>query len=65
MTMILKVSDMSCPHCVMRIKAALLAEHLASSVIIDLGTKEVKLEDATDRTAIIRCIEHLGYHVEE
>lgn len=63
--MILKVPDISCSHCVMRIKAALLGDKLASAVTVDLDTKEVKLENASDRTAIIQRLEQLGYHVIE
>ena len=54
-TLVFKVEDMSCGHCVSTIRQALAAGLPDAAVAIDLGTKEVRVAgDAAAAAAILR-----------
>lgn len=59
----LKLSNLTCQHCVMRIETALLRDGLAESVMIDPVAQLVKVETNADETAICQRITELGYHI--
>ncbi|PLX36152.1 MAG: copper chaperone [Hyphomicrobiales bacterium] len=59
----LKVSGMSCQHCVKAVTAAVGEVDDAASVSIDLEAGEVAIESATPREKFVEAIEDAGYEV--
>jgi uncharacterized membrane protein YraQ (UPF0718 family)/copper chaperone CopZ len=57
----IKVPDMTCQHCKMTITDALTEMPGIRSVSIDLNTREVSVEAALDRQAIVDRIRQKGY----
>ncbi|NCA96599.1 MAG: heavy-metal-associated domain-containing protein [Bacteroidia bacterium] len=61
----LKVEGMSCKHCVMHVKEALLAVEGVNDVSIDLakGQVLVKTKTAVDDASLKSAVEEAGYTV--
>lgn len=61
----LKVEGMSCKHCVMHVKEALLAVEGVNDVSIDLakGQALVKTKTAVDDASLKSAVEEAGYTV--
>lgn len=61
----LKVEGMSCKHCVMHVKEALLAVEGVNDVSIDLakGQALVKAKTAVDDASLKSAVEEAGYTV--
>jgi uncharacterized membrane protein YraQ (UPF0718 family)/copper chaperone CopZ len=57
----IKVPDMTCQHCKMKIGNALQSVPEIQSVSIDLNTKEVVVESALDRNLVLEKIKQEGY----
>jgi uncharacterized membrane protein YraQ (UPF0718 family)/copper chaperone CopZ len=57
----IKVPDMTCQHCMMRITAALRQVPKIQSVSIDLKKKEVAVDSTLDRQVIVDSIKQVGY----
>jgi copper chaperone len=60
----IKVPDMSCQHCKMRITKSLEQMPDIQSISIDLNTKEVIVETTTAREVIVNRIREEGYNPE-
>ena len=60
----IKVPDMTCQHCKMKIDNALRSLPEIQSVTIDLIAKEVEVESVLDRQRIIKRIKEEGYNPE-
>ncbi|MCK4766492.1 MAG: permease, partial [Candidatus Aminicenantes bacterium] len=60
----IKVPDMTCQHCKMKVTESLRGMAEVKSVIIDLETKEVAVESTAGRELILKQIEKEGYHPE-
>jgi uncharacterized membrane protein YraQ (UPF0718 family)/copper chaperone CopZ len=60
----IKVPDMTCQHCKMKISKSLEQMDAIQSFSIDLGTKEVAVESETAREEIMERIKQEGYHPE-
>ncbi len=60
----IKVPDMTCRHCEMKISEALEALPEVRSVSINLDSKEVAVEAVADRSLILERIRKEGYHPE-
>jgi copper chaperone CopZ len=58
----IKVPDMTCQQCKMKIDNALQSVPEIQSVSIDLNTKEVEVESVLDRQLVIKRIKEEGYH---
>ncbi len=58
----IKVPDMTCRHCKMKIDNALRSVPEIQSVFIDLNTKEVEVESVLDRQLVIKRIKEEGYN---
>ncbi len=65
MTYLLKVPDMSCKHCQLRIEGALRALSDVSQVKVDLDRKTVTIEGTIGLPEEIKAIEQSGYTVSE
>jgi copper chaperone CopZ len=63
--MIVKVPDMSCKHCEMRIIGALKTLPGIGDIAVDLDKKTVEITGNTDIKAITRAIEGAGYTVSQ
>lgn len=61
----IKVPDMTCQHCKMRISETLQSIPGVKSVSIDLESKEVVVEAAIDKSLILGRIRQEGYTPEE
>ncbi|MCI0471225.1 MAG: SO_0444 family Cu/Zn efflux transporter [Candidatus Aminicenantes bacterium] len=61
----IKIPDMTCQHCKMRISEALQSIPGVKSVFIDLNNKEVTVEGAVDKNLILERIREEGYTPEE
>jgi copper chaperone len=57
----IKVPDMTCQHCMMRITDALRKVPEIQSVSIDLNAKEVSVDSTLDRQVIVESIKQVGY----
>ena len=57
----IKVPDMTCQHCMMRITDALRKVPKIQSVSIDLKKKEVAVDSTLDRQVIVDSIKQVGY----
>jgi len=62
-----KVPDMSCNHCVMSIENALKSVEGIDNIVINLGTKEVRIEHAQSlqKPLVIQAIKGAGYSVDK
>lgn len=60
----IKVPDMTCQHCKMRISEALQSMPEVKSVLIDLNSKEVAVESAVEKGLILQRIKEEGYNPE-
>ena len=65
MTITIKVPDMSCDHCKMRIQKALMGLDGVKSVEVDLESKHVTIAGDIDKEKVVSTIEDAGYSVEE
>lgn len=61
---ILKVSGMSCGHCVRAITRALQAGDPAAEVQIDLGAGEVRVASRQSLEQLLQAIRDKGYEAE-
>ncbi len=61
----IKVPDMTCQHCKMRISEALQSMPDVKSVFIDLNSKEVAVESSIDKHLILNRIKEEGYNPED
>ncbi|WP_068825509.1 heavy-metal-associated domain-containing protein [Pseudomonas sp. BMS12] len=61
---VLKVSGMSCGHCVRAITRALQAGDPAAQVQIDLGAGEVQVEGRQSLEALLQAIRDKGYEAD-
>ncbi|SIQ18605.1 heavy-metal-associated domain-containing protein [Aquipseudomonas alcaligenes] len=61
---ILKVSGMSCGHCVRAISHAVQAEDPAADVQVDLATGEVRVASRLDLEQLLAAIREEGYPAE-
>lgn len=59
----LKVSGMSCQHCVKAVKSAVGEIDPAADVAVDLDAGEVKIDSGADRQGFVQAIEDAGYEV--
>lgn len=59
----LKVTGMTCGHCVGAVTKALRADDPAAKVQVDLASGTVTVESRQPRAALIRRIEDAGYSV--
>ena len=57
----IKVPDMTCQHCMMRITDALRKVPEIQSVSIDLNKKEVAVDSTLERQVIVDSIKRVGY----
>lgn len=62
---VLKVSGMSCSHCVRAITRALQAGDAAAQVEVDLATGEVRVASRLSLEQLLAAIRAEGYLVEE
>ena len=60
----LKVSGMTCDHCVRAVSEAVHGVDPAAQVQVDLASGVVKVDSAEDRAELARAIEDAGYSVE-
>lgn len=60
----IKVPDMTCQHCKMRITKSLEQMPEIQSFSIDLNSKEVTVETTISRDVIVSRIQEEGYHPE-
>ena len=56
-----KIEDMTCGHCASTVEKAIRGVDPAAAIKVDLGTKEVSVETAADRTAIAQALDAAGY----
>ena len=61
----LKVPQMTCGHCAATIEKAVKSLDPAAKVQVDLGTKIVTVETASDETSVKDAIEAAGYDNEK
>jgi copper chaperone CopZ len=61
----LKVPEMTCGHCAATIEKAVKGLDPAAKVQVDLGTKTVTVETASDETSVKEVIEAAGYDNEK
>lgn len=61
---VLKVSGMSCGHCVRTITRAVQAGDPAAQVEIDLGAGEVRVEGRQSLEALLQAIRDKGYEAD-
>ncbi len=59
----LKVTGMSCQHCVKAVKSAVGDIDPAAGVDVDLEAGEVKIESSAAREGFVTAIENAGYEV--
>lgn len=59
----LRVPDMSCGHCVATVSTAIRSVAPGAKVEVDLQTKLVRIDGASDTAAVRRAIEASGYEV--
>ena len=57
--------DISCQHCVNRIRAALEATGRAGEIHIDLETKTIRLDTDMASSQILAVLDDAGYPAEE
>lgn len=57
----LSVPDMNCNHCKMTVEAELGALPEAGSVVVDLGTRQVKVSGPAPADALIKALDEAGY----
>ncbi|HQT76255.1 MAG: heavy metal transporter [Rhodospirillales bacterium 20-64-7] len=60
----LKVSGMTCGHCVATVTKAVEAVPAVDEVSVDLGRGEVRVKGAPDEAAVRRVIANAGYEVQ-
>lgn len=60
----LKVSGMTCGHCVRAVAKAVRSVDEGAAVNVDLGTGEVTVRGKADASAVAAAIETAGYGVE-
>lgn len=58
-----EVKDMSCGHCVMSVTKAVKSVDAQAKVDVDLATKKVNVETASDRKVIADALAEAGYPV--
>ena len=58
-----EVKDMSCGHCVMSVTKAVKSVDAQAKVDVDLATKKVNVETASDRKVIADALAKAGYPV--
>ena len=61
--MLLNVTKMSCNHCVRSVTAAVQGVEPAAQVEVNLADQTVRVQGASDVTAVARAIEEAGYDV--
>ena len=61
----LKIPQMSCGHCAATIEKAVKTVDPAAKVQVDLGSKTVTIETASDETSVKNVIGAAGYDNEE
>jgi copper chaperone len=59
----MKVTGMTCGHCVQSVTKAIQARDAYARVQVDLGEGLVSAETALDRAAAVQAIEGAGYKV--
>jgi copper chaperone len=60
----LKVSGMTCEHCVRAVTQAVEAVPDVESVAVDLAAGQVRVEGSPEREAVVDAIREEGYEVE-
>ena len=61
---VLKVSGMSCGHCVRAITRALQAGDPAAEVQVNLGAGEVRVDSAQSLEQLLQAVRDQGYQAE-
>ena len=61
---VIKVPDISCRHCQMKISEALRGLAGIRSLVVDLEKKEVRLDSEWSRDQVLEKIREIGYHPE-
>ena len=61
---VLKVSGMSCGHCVRAITRAVQAGDPAAEVQVDLGAGEVQVDSAQSLEQLLQAVRDQGYQAE-
>lgn len=61
---VLKVSGMSCGHCVRAITRALQAGDPAAEIQVDLGAGEVRVASAQSLEQLLQAVRDQGYQAE-
>lgn len=61
---VLKVSGMSCGHCVRAITRAVQAGDPAAEVQVDLGAGEVRVDSAQSLEQLLQAVRDQGYQAE-
>ncbi|OAP39829.1 hypothetical protein AU381_09760 [Sinorhizobium glycinis] len=56
-----KIEDMTCGHCASTVERAIRGVDPTAAIKVDLGTKEVSVETATNRAAIAEALDAAGY----
>lgn len=60
-TIRLTIEGMTCDHCVMAVKSALVKQQGVKDAMVKIGSAEVEVEGQVDPQALVKAVEEAGY----